>query len=930
MTRSSPLQYVSRGVGSGVIAVALVLLAGTAVGWQESSPAPSGPSPSSAPASPAPAPEAPAPAKEPSKPEPAPTKVAEKPAAPAAAPAPAKPKREPSSPVYKQLANGRRIIDGPPTALAFKNVTVDQIVPFIVDVTGKVVMPQQDVLTRKVTILSSQPIPREQALDRLIEGLQQNGVAVAEGESTIKLRDIAELTREDVPHIPPDESTLSRTDGGWFAEKVYQLKHTTAKAMGDVLKNALPDYAKMTVSDESNSIAILGNISLLQRIENLINSLDRPSLGAMQTQTFALRYTEATSVKDNINELFSNTSTTGAGANRRNQGNQGNRNGQNNNQGQQFRFPGQPGGQDQSTIGNGEIRVTANTQQNSVTVVADPSVLDQIRDLVENKWDLPVPADVAVTKIYELKYSDPVKVANMLNALMGRSTSSTQGGGGGGGGNQFNQFGQQQGGAPTVATGAQRLQNMFTIQPMADAGKLAVIAKSRDNLAIIDDIIKQIDQPQTIGLPSIVELKHASSEDLAEQLNTLLALDGTLAAITKSQSGLTENQGNTSPFASANANTAATTANGNTNNPDTVTPGTIQFWWQRSRTPTDRHPASNLIGQLRIVPVWRQNALMVIAPPEYKESIVKLIQDLDKPGRQVLIAAIVAEVSREDALNLGLRWSSQTLTPTNPDNSFSVGNSMTGTKNNFINSLFDTSVLTANANLNFLLQALAQKTDVSILSEPKIFTSDNQEAEFFDGQDVPFVTNSQTTTTGLVQSFDYRAVGIQLRARPRITVQGDVDLKVNLELSSIVPGQTLFGGFVVDRRETTTQLIVKDKQTIVISGILRSELSDIVRKVPLLGDIPLLGALFRSKDKTVKNTELLVFITPIVVVNTEQNMEMNSSYTDRLEKIKNRLKDSEPESLKSSAPEPELQKSTGPQMAPDNGSPGPHPVPDPK
>ena len=83
------------------------------------------------------------------------------------------------------MANGRRIIDGPPTALAFKNVTVDQIVPFIVDVTGKVVMPQQDVLTRKVTILSSQPIPREQALDRLIEGLQQNGVAVAEGESTI-------------------------------------------------------------------------------------------------------------------------------------------------------------------------------------------------------------------------------------------------------------------------------------------------------------------------------------------------------------------------------------------------------------------------------------------------------------------------------------------------------------------------------------------------------------------------------------------------------------------------------------------------------------------------------------------------------------------------------------------------------------------------
>jgi general secretion pathway protein D len=861
--KRTPMQYVTRGVGSGLMAAALVLLAGTAIGWQESSPAPASTTPSSSPASaPKPAPDKePSPkADTPAKDE-APVKVAAKPE-PAPAAAPAKPKTPPA-PVFKTLPNGRKIVEGPPTPLAFKNVTVDQIVPFIVEATGKVVMPQQDVLTRKVTILNNQPIPREQALDLVIAGLQQNGVAAAEDETTIKLRDIAELTREDVPHISPDESTLSRTDGGWFAEKVYQLKHTTAKAMGDVLKNALPDYAKMTVSDESNSIAILGNISLLQRMERLIGSLDRPSLGAMQTQTFSLKYIDATSVKDNINELFSQNS--GQGANRRNQGNQGNRGGQNQG-GPQFRFPGQPGGQDQATINSGEIRVTANTQQNSVTVVADPSVLDQIKDLVENKWDQPVSKDIAATKVYQLKYSDPVKVANMLNGLMGRSTSSSsQGGGNNFNGNPFgNPFGGQQSGAPAVAQGAQRLQNMFTIQPMADSGKLAVIAKSEDNLAIIDDLIEKIDQPQTVGLPSIIELKHASAEDLAEQLNALLAQDGTLAAVTKSEQGLSSSQGNTSPFASANANTAATTNNAN-QNPDAVTPGTIQFWWQRSRTPTDRHPASNLIGQMRIVPVWRQNALMVIAPPEYKESLVKLIGDLDKPGRQVLIAAIVAEVSREDATSLGLRWSSQTITPTNPDNSFGIGNSATGTKNNFINSLFDTSVLTTNANLNFMLQALAQKTDVSILSEPKIFTSDNQEAEFFDGQDVPFVTNSQTTTTGLVQSFDYRAVGIQLRARPRITVQGDVDLKVNLELSSIVPGQTLFGGFVVDRRETTTQLIVKDKQTIVISGILRSELSDIVRKVPLLGDIPLIGALFKSKDKTVKNTELLVFITPKII-----------------------------------------------------------------
>lgn len=96
-----------------------------------------------------------------------------------------------------------------------------------------------------------------------------------------------------------------------------------------------------------------------------------------------------------------------------------------------------------------------------------------------------------------------------------------------------------------------------------------------------------------------------------------------------------------------------------------------------------------------------------------------------------------------------------------------------------------------------------QKTNVSILSEPKLFTSDNQEAEFFDGQDIPFVTDTQTNSSqgNLVQSFDYCAVGIQLRIRPRITPRRSGPAGVNLELSSIVPGQTLFGGFVVDRRE---------------------------------------------------------------------------------------------------------------------------------
>lgn len=766
-------------------------------------------------------------------------------------------------------SNKRRVLDGPPTKLAFREATVNQMIPFIVEATGKVIMPQRDILERKVTILNDQEIPREQALNLVFLALQQNGVGVVETETTITLRDIGEITRQDVPVIGPGESLLNRADQGTIVEKVFTLRHNNAKNIGDVIKGSLPDFAKMTIDEQSNQVAVLGNIALLQRLERLIGSLDRPAPGAVQAETFRLRYADAATIKTNIEELFSGSGTSGSSASNRNRTNQGG-GGMGG-----FRFPGQQTQQEAATASTGELRVSANTQQNSVTVVADPAILAQIRLQIEQNWDQPLPDEAVIPKVYDLKNSDPVKVRDLLTGLFGSSTTRTTTQGGGGGGTQT-----------TSSQGAGRLAGQFSFQAIPDSGRLVVVAKSPDNLAVIDRIIQDLDQPQTVGLPEVIELKHASAEDLAEQLNTLLALDGTLASIRRAESGLSAGTATVSPFASDQSTDSS--ANQDTN----ASASAISFWWQRSRPPTDRRNASSMIGQLRIVPVWRQNALLVAAPPEYSAAILKLIERLDQPGRQVLISAIIAEISTEDAESLGLRWSSQSITPNNADNSISVGSNASGTSNNFARSLFDTSVLNVNTNVNALLQALAQNTNVSILSEPKIFTSDNQEAEFFDGQDIPFITDSQTTDQGnLTQSFDYRAVGIQLRARPRITVRNDVDLRVNVELSSITPGETLFGGFIVDRRETTTQLIVRNGQTIVISGILRSEESQTLRKVPLLGDIPLIGYLFQSKDKQRTKSELLIFITPIVVNNPDDSDSINAPYRERLNEMRVELGD---------------------------------------
>lgn len=808
-------------------------------------------------------------------------------------------------------ARGRRVLNGPPTKLTFKNATVEQILPFIVESTGKVVMPQKDVMSRSVTVVNDREIPRAEALDLVLLALQQAGVAVVETETTITLRDISEIVKQEAPVIGENESVLDRKDLGTIAEKIFVLRHSTAESYADVLKTAVPDYAKITIDKESNRIAVLGNIALLKRLELLIGELDRPAAGALVSKTFGLKYADATQIAENIKELFTSDGTAASGTRRNQNQNQG-RGG--------FRFPGQQ--EEASSAGTNELRVSANTQQNSVTVVADPAIIAQVEEQISNFWDRPLPEEAVVPKIYDLQNTDPVKMRDLLEGLFGRpsTTAGTTGGGGGGqgqGGNQANR-------SSSTTQGVGRLAGQFSFQAVPESGRLVVVAKSPDNITVIDRIIEDLDRPQTVGLPVFVELKHAQAEDLAEQLNTILAQDGTLAQIRRAEEGLSEGQGaGASPFASA---TTTTNQNGQTTQEVTGN-SVITFWWQRSRPPTDQRNASNLVGKIRIVPVWRQNALMILSPPEYKAALIELVQGLDRPGRQVLISAVLAEISREDATAFGLRWSNTTINPTNPDNVISIGTQTTGQQNDFVRSLFDTSTLNVGVQLNAVLQALNEKTNLNILSEPRIFTSDNQEAEFFNGQDVPFVTDSQTNQQGnLVQSFDYKAVGIQLRVRPRITVRRDVDLRVNIELSSIVPGQTLFGGFIIDRRETTTQLIVRDGQTVVISGIMRSEISDIVRKVPILGDIPLLNLLFRSVEKGKRETELLVFITPVVVDNDGDSDRVNEPFRERLDLQRQQL-NSKGLNI---APRPEDSVPQPPPSAPEEGPlpPEPDPVPE--
>ncbi len=768
--------------------------------------------------------------------------------------------------------NGRRPLKGDPVTLGFDNVSIEKTIPFIVESTGKVVIPQKAVLGKTVTIVNDQPIPRNEALDLLFMALQQADVAVVETELVISLRLIEELDRQDVPVLGPMERVADRRDLGNMYRKVFAMSNASAENVGEILQEALPSYAEMLVDADSNQIVVMGNIAMLQRLETLVDALDRPSAAELETETFRLRYADAELIAENIEELYSaDDAAGGSGADDRRaqfmRAMQG-----------RFDPRGGRGGQEEqqsSTATSEHLRVTANLQQNSVTVIAEPRVIEQIREQIDEEWDRPIPDEAVIPKTYDLQHSDPLKIADLLSSL----------------------FEEVQ--ATRTSSGSEpvgRLTGQFTFQAIEESNRLVVVAKNSENLKIIDELIEDLDRPQTAGLPELVELKHADAEDLAEQLNALLAEDGTLAEISRAEEGLSLDDSSESPFASDSSSSDTSS---------TQQTDSISFWWQRSRASEDERSASNMVGKIRIVPITRQNALMILGPPEYHASLLKFIELLDRPGRQVLIRAVIAEITLEDATALGLRWSNSAniFDGTTFDNRVGITGGIDVTQNEVFGGLFDTSVLNANINLNVLLDALDQRSGIQILSEPRIFTGDNQEAVFFDGQDIPFVTDSQTTDTGnVVNSFDYRSVGIQLRVRPRITKERNVDLRVNIELSSIREGETLFGGFIVDRRETTTQLIVGDSQTVVISGILRQQEDIINRKVPLLGDLPLIGALFRSTSRSTTNTELVAFITPIVVESTlgedgidfNELDELNEEPRQRLEELREQMLENAP------------------------------------
>ena len=283
--------------------------------------------------------------------------------------------------------------------------------------------------------------------------------------------------------------------------------------------------------------------------------------------------------------------------------------------------------------------------------------------------------------------------------------------------------------------------------------------------------------------------------------------------------------------------------------------------------------AQRLLDQeVAIVAEQANNALLVSASPRYFEQVSDMIEQLDQPQRQVLIQVLLAEVTLDGSFDKGLDWSVNRL-----NNVSSSGDSKSVEQQDFSAGSVGgglTATITS-GDVNFMLRAMESDGRLEILSRPQILAADNQPASIDIGQRVPFVTGSSFNERGfLVNSFTYENVGVQLSVTPRISIDGVVKMEVEPTISSLssskVPISENFEAPVINNRSATTQVSVQNGQTIVIGGLISTQDEERITKIPVLGDIPYLGAAFKRTKTSRSRTELLIIMTPYVINSPEE------------------------------------------------------------
>lgn len=490
--------------------------------------------------------------------------------------------------------------------------------------------------------------------------------------------------------------------------------------------------------------------------------------------------------------------------------------------------------------------LTAYAGNNSLVVTDYAENIGRIAQIIES-IDVPQSG----MRVIPLQHASALDLAQTLNRLMNDAGGAAVGG------------------TPGVAGDASQ-----RISVIGDprTNSLLVRSDNPSKLNAVRQLVANLDQPGAAGNIHVVYLRNAEAVKVAQTLRAVLSGE----AGSTGQSGTTGSNNSTSSFA---PNTT-----GSSGQNTTTGMGSTPSFGNTSGTNTAGGTGN---GMVQADPMT--NSLIVTAPDAIYNNIRKVIDQLDKRRAQVYVEALITEVSTDKAAEIGIQWQAGKLGSTT---AFGGTNFSTGGNNvlnlatklatgegslpgNGLNLLLGSGTITVGgreiANLNMLARLLESDTKANILSTPNLVTLDNEEAKIVVGQNLPFVTGSYATTgtattTSPFTTVERKDVGLTLKVKPQISEGGTVRLQIYQEASTVVANSVGNAtGPITNKRSIESTVLVDDGAVIALGGLVEDTYSGGVEKVPLLGDIPYLGALFRYESRKRGKTNLIVFLRPVIL-----------------------------------------------------------------
>jgi len=421
-----------------------------------------------------------------------------------------------------------------------------------------------------------------------------------------------------------------------------------------------------------------------------------------------------------------------------------------------------------------------------------------------------------------------------------------------------------------------------------------------DNLNLINrafQIIEKLDVPSSAIGNSIhvVYLKNADATKLAATLRALMTSKGIEGVAT-------------GPFSLSNASALAPSAiapqvtqNGTaTDQNKTANPVTTDNSNKQASISSPFSPLASAQENGMIQADPPSNSLLITAPDHVYNMLAAVIEKLDVKRAQIYIEALIAEVSTDKASEFGVQWqdldafknTSNNLQAIGGTNFSKAGGNILGVAGNLTaaGSGLNIGIMhgTVNipgvgtvANLGLLAHALESNANANILSKPNLLTLDNEEAKIVIGQNVPFVTGQYAQTGGSAsvtpfQTIERQDVGLTLKVKTQISESNTIKLTIHQEVSTVADTANA-AGITTNKRSIDTSVLVDDGSIVALGGLIEDRVSDSVSKVPLLGDLPGVGSLFRSVTRGHTKTNLMVFLRPYVMKNPNESSNVSDA-----------------------------------------------------